>query len=140
MLFFQPLKKQKQLPPKFPLYGDRGLIIYYLLHDGFRNFSPLILLVAQLWFKAGFPDGILYGFISKPVRRSGCTYYVFFYHDRAKIIGATMQTDLCGLLANCQPAGLYVFYIGQHDAARSEEHTSELQSPCNLVCRLLLEQ
>src|SRR5256885_2393614 len=29
-----------------------------------------------------------------------------------------------------------------HPAAglRSEEHTSELQSPCNLVCRLLLEK
>src|SRR5256885_12800241 len=26
------------------------------------------------------------------------------------------------------------------DEARSEEHTSELQSPCNLVCRLLLEK
>src|SRR2546426_9164545 len=25
-------------------------------------------------------------------------------------------------------------------AVRSEEHTSELQSPCNLVCRLLLEK
>src|SRR6266850_6092518 len=25
------------------------------------------------------------------------------------------------------------------ELARSEEHTSELQSPCNLVCRLLLE-
>src|SRR5256885_11085489 len=25
-------------------------------------------------------------------------------------------------------------------ALRSEEHTSELQSPCNLVCRLLLEK
>src|SRR5256885_6571033 len=24
--------------------------------------------------------------------------------------------------------------------ARSEEHTSELQSPCNLVCRLLLQK
>src|SRR5256885_9906676 len=29
----------------------------------------------------------------------------------------------------------------QDDAdQRSEEHTSELQSPCNLVCRLLLEK
>src|SRR5256885_14957701 len=28
----------------------------------------------------------------------------------------------------------------QEDARRSEEHTSELQSPCNLVCRLLLEK
>src|SRR5256885_8425068 len=26
------------------------------------------------------------------------------------------------------------------NGVRSEEHTSELQSPCNLVCRLLLEK
>src|SRR3989454_4311831 len=36
--------------------------------------------------------------------------------------------------------------VGEHAVAvearhvRSEEHTSELQSPCNLVCRLLLEK
>src|SRR2546426_3732921 len=29
---------------------------------------------------------------------------------------------------------------GASPGARSEEHTSELQSPCNLVCRLLLEK
>src|SRR5688500_19639741 len=29
---------------------------------------------------------------------------------------------------------------GARPGARSEEHTSELQSPCNLVCRLLLEK
>src|SRR5256885_11042654 len=28
----------------------------------------------------------------------------------------------------------------QNYSSRSEEHTSELQSPCNLVCRLLLEK
>src|SRR2546426_2407518 len=28
----------------------------------------------------------------------------------------------------------------RRDEPRSEEHTSELQSPCNLVCRLLLEK
>src|SRR2546426_8816056 len=28
----------------------------------------------------------------------------------------------------------------KHYRRRSEEHTSELQSPCNLVCRLLLEK
>src|SRR6266850_8183794 len=27
-----------------------------------------------------------------------------------------------------------------HSRERSEEHTSELQSPCNLVCRLLLKK
>src|SRR5256885_4474349 len=31
-------------------------------------------------------------------------------------------------------------YITRNWEARSEEHTSELQSPCNLVCRLLLEK
>src|SRR5256885_3843941 len=33
--------------------------------------------------------------------------------------------------------------VGRDEAGtrqRSEEHTSELQSPCNLVCRLLLEK
>src|SRR5688500_19523575 len=29
---------------------------------------------------------------------------------------------------------------GGDESLRSEEHTSELQSPCNLVCRLLLEK
>src|SRR2546426_4512297 len=29
---------------------------------------------------------------------------------------------------------------GVVEVPRSEEHTSELQSPCNLVCRLLLEK
>src|SRR2546426_9278562 len=37
-------------------------------------------------------------------------------------------------------AGRYVDYLKESDKARSEEHTSELQSPCNLVCRLLLEK
>src|SRR3989454_8143128 len=32
------------------------------------------------------------------------------------------------------------FYEASRKSARSEEHTSELQSPCNLVCRLLLEK
>src|SRR5256885_6992220 len=37
---------------------------------------------------------------------------------------------------SCQPAT-----VGSLDcSSRSEEHTSELQSPCNLVCRLLLEK
>src|ERR1039457_1180891 len=35
-----------------------------------------------------------------------------------------------------RPGGLPHYGL---DTYRSEEHTSELQSPCNLVCRLLLE-
>src|SRR2546426_10510829 len=37
----------------------------------------------------------------------------------------------------CQPRVRLSFVPA---AERSEEHTSELQSPCNLVCRLLLEK
>src|SRR2546426_1469877 len=33
-----------------------------------------------------------------------------------------------------------VWAVGEGGTIRSEEHTSELQSPCNLVCRLLLEK
>src|SRR5690349_22717195 len=40
------------------------------------------------------------------------------------------------------PAGTYVFKVldSQSDRHRSEEHTSELQSRRDLVCRLLLEK
>src|SRR5256885_3262252 len=33
-----------------------------------------------------------------------------------------------------------IWQSSSQPAKRSEEHTSELQSPCNLVCRLLLEK
>src|SRR2546426_8368525 len=35
---------------------------------------------------------------------------------------------------------LVLAYVIARFVDRSEEHTSELQSPCNLVCRLLLEK
>src|SRR5256885_5422490 len=34
----------------------------------------------------------------------------------------------------------FTVFIETPSTQRSEEHTSELQSPCNLVCRLLLEK
>src|SRR5256885_13106168 len=45
-------------------------------------------------------------------------------------------------IAGCQPRayGAALLFIATAAAGRSEEHTSELQSPCNLVCRLLLEK
>src|SRR5256885_12037553 len=44
--------------------------------------------------------------------------------------------------AGLQRAGSvpFSFPYGPDNFSRSEEHTSELQSPCNLVCRLLLEK
>src|SRR5256885_8524336 len=44
---------------------------------------------------------------------------------------------LARLLAEHRPRAVVNFAAESH---RSEEHTSELQSPCNLVCRLLLEK
>src|SRR5256885_10703409 len=42
---------------------------------------------------------------------------------------------------DCRLIPLPHLHAGHHvKGARSEEHTSELQSPCNLVCRLLLEK
>src|SRR5256885_6585085 len=38
------------------------------------------------------------------------------------------------------PGTSYFKIEGANESRRSEEHTSELQSPCNLVCRLLLEK
>src|SRR5688500_19680493 len=51
---------------------------------------------------------------------------------------------LCALLAKirckAERLGKPVRILSCYEAGlRSEEHTSELQSPCNLVCRLLLE-
>src|SRR5205807_7586074 len=39
-----------------------------------------------------------------------------------------------------QKANSWVGFFALGFESRSEEHTSELQSPCNLVCRLLLEK
>src|SRR2546430_13709407 len=41
----------------------------------------------------------------------------------------------------CETRGLpRIFFVSLMDKERSEEHTSELQSQSNLVCRLLLEK
>src|SRR5688500_19665802 len=45
------------------------------------------------------------------------------------------------LRVNYYNSGLIcIRFASSKSADRSEEHTSELQSPCNLVCRLLLEK
>src|SRR2546426_5713862 len=51
-------------------------------------------------------------------------------------------------VGGCSPSAASIFRLRRCRVAienrwyttRSEEHTSELQSPCNLVCRLLLEK
>src|SRR5256885_7051087 len=58
----------------------------------------------------------------------------FVHHQELHLV----ELDLHRALQVQQTAG-----SGHHEVGvlqRSEEHTSELQSPCNLVCRLLLEK
>src|ERR1022692_1845002 len=54
-------------------------------------------------------------------------------HDALPISKTSRSSDC---LRDPGASGLAV----QRASDRSEEHTSELQSPCNLVCRLLLEK
>src|SRR5205807_5352776 len=53
--------------------------------------------------------------------------------------GGTISFGNIGITGYNNAAGTAVSLAGT-GGTRSEEHTSELQSPCNLVCRLLLEK
>src|SRR2546426_5873384 len=44
------------------------------------------------------------------------------------------------LTSDASTCAVILLLLPPPDVVRSEEHTSELQSPCNLVCRLLLEK
>src|SRR2546426_8284366 len=51
------------------------------------------------------------------------------------------RRDLRTGLSSMGAIHIYTRQVANHMVTvRSEEHTSELQSPCNLVCRLLLEK
>src|SRR5256885_15347859 len=69
--------------------------------------------------------------IRRPPRSTLFPYTTLFRSDRAR---AVLHQHVVGDVDG-QP--LPVHRVG---GVRSEEHTSELQSPCNLVCRLLLEK
>src|SRR2546426_5326459 len=85
--------------------------------------------------------------------------------DRMKIvIGYAVWASLCAVVAGVAISLIHTWFFAHEPgrvgfwrtlfedgvrtvaiaagqgAVRSEEHTSELQSPCNLVCRLLLEK
>src|SRR3989454_5064218 len=77
---------------------------------------------------------------------------VVWWLDRAKpdvlLMQETKLTDADAPVEAFQQAGYELAHHGEGrwngvaiaSRVRSEEHTSELQSPCNLVCRLLLEK
>src|SRR5256885_7024609 len=63
---------------------------------------------------------------------------LFPYNDALPI--SEFEQAIAGLKDNGISEPFHTQF-GWHIAqVRSEEHTSELQSPCNLVCRLLLEK
>src|SRR5256885_8255681 len=58
-----------------------------------------------------------------------------------RLPGATPEEVVTGVVLPLEDAISSVSGIDEISVySRSEEHTSELQSPCNLVCRLLLEK
>src|SRR5256885_3944128 len=52
----------------------------------------------------------------------------------------TLFRSLAAVVHLVEPVRLLALLGDRRRGLRSEEHTSELQSPCNLVCRLLLEK
>src|SRR5256885_13266340 len=65
--------------------------------------------------------------------------YTLSLHDALPISsGVHGRRRLCGTPRVPMPMRSSPSSTCRHQ--RSEEHTSELQSPCNLVCRLLLEK
>src|SRR2546426_4339073 len=56
------------------------------------------------------------------------------------ISGDRQHNSFTGINQRCRLSDLFDFFQHLSPGLRSEEHTSELQSPCNLVCRLLLEK
>src|SRR2546426_9185239 len=80
--------------------------------------------------------------IRRPPRSTLFPYTTLFRSRRDAVavhVGETQLGDGRAAGARVVDAGAVEGVIKRLDR-RSEEHTSELQSPCNLVCRLLLEK
>src|SRR5256885_11571852 len=60
-------------------------------------------------------------------------------HLKAGMTCAEKRSSCSRITASGVPTG-WPTLTTSRPGYRSEEHTSELQSPCNLVCRLLLEK
>src|SRR5256885_12811199 len=82
--------------------------------------------------------------IRRPPRSTLFPYTTLFRSRRAgdeDLLAQRVALELSCLtrgLCSCRRSGYRDSRVTA--AQRSEEHTSELQSPCNIVCRLLLEK
>src|SRR5256885_11183341 len=83
---------------------------------------------------------VLYFFflmIRRPPRSTLFPYTTLFRSPRhVKVVNKNAPVGQAWWLTPVIPA----LWEAKAGRSRSEEHTSELQSPCNLVCRLLLEK
>src|SRR5437867_7960115 len=70
--------------------------------------------------------------------RSTLFPYTTLFRSGAYVVASTDRTQRSMLRASLR-AGMMIETSGP-EVSRSEEHTSELQSPYDLVCRLLLEK
>src|SRR5256885_13050798 len=78
--------------------------------------------------------------IRRPPRSTLFPYTTLFRSLELDTITADRREIVGELRLNNDPVSLKFTRRQGDDLSRSEEHTSELQSPCNLVCRLLLEK
>src|SRR2546426_8999004 len=77
--------------------------------------------------------------IRRPPRSTLFPYTTLFRSEQAAAVPWTAVVDKVTSVFIDATEAITAVYPSQ-DPSRSEEHTSELQSPCNLVCRLLLEK
>src|SRR2546426_6837364 len=100
----------------------------------------------RLFFDISFPHAIFLFFFFNDTATT--EIYTLSLHDALPIFekGALSCAVLADQRMNLAGANVEINAVERDRRAkalsnsRSEEHTSELQSPCNLVCRLLLEK
>src|SRR5256885_8922104 len=81
--------------------------------------------------------------IRRPPRSTLFPYTTLFRSEVEAVRGAEVvggQPQAGDVLGRAAFSGELRGGSGDREGVRSGEHTSELQSPCNLVCRLLLEK
>src|SRR2546426_6508470 len=86
--------------------------------------------------------------IRRPPRSTLFPYTTLFRSSRAPLTSMSIGIDEIAVMQDKvrEAAAFNVLKVkvdlrnALEVVRRSEEHTSELQSPCNLVCRLLLEK
>src|SRR3989454_5669792 len=74
--------------------------------------------------------------IRRPPRSTLFLYTTLFRSDASARIATHFARPRAHFRARSEDSS----FRDRAGSPRSEEHTSELQSPCNLVCRLLLEK